>query len=243
MSPLVGRLGLAMRPKIEAPKKSAQLDEPPSVVAELQQCILDDQKMLETPFFRPSGIGGCMREGYYTYLKARKDAQHLEPRVQLIFDMGSAIHEVVQKWFSRSHRFFVAPEVHVWIPKLEVFGHVDIVLIQRESLYRFMVEVKSINNDGFNRIAKPKQDHVDQANLYAGLLGFPWFTILYFNKDNQATREFKCRFNKNNFNESLEWCGEIKRHFLKKTVPPYDARACDEQKCAFVSLCKKAGRK
>jgi len=252
MSPLRGGLSLAMRPKKTVAKKPlSESDEPPSVVAEVFKSIDDDQKMRETRFFRPSGIGGCLREGYYHYLKTVKKPERLPARIQLVFDQGSSIHEIVQKWLGKSQRFFSAHEVNVWVPTLEVFGHVDTVMIEMASMYAFMVEVKSINSDGFNRIARPKSEHRAQANLYLGLLRRlapwlqPWFVVLYYNKDNQSLREFKCRFNQKLFEKSMAWCAEIKEYIDNNDIPPYDPRRCDEQICRYVDICKKnmKGRK
>lgn len=248
MPPLRGNLAAAMRP---APRPRPTLSvgsqqEPPSLVAEVHRSIEDEQRMQDTRYFRPSGIGGCLREGYYLYAKAQKSSEKLPPRVQLIFDVGSADHEILQKWLGMSTRFFVHDEVTVWIPTLEVFGHVDLVLIDRVTQYGFMGEIKSINNEGYSRLTKPKPEHRSQANLYLGLLLrqspwlAPWFVVLYFNKDNQSLREFKCRFDKALFEESLSWTKEIKQHFVAKMLPPYDPRDCDEAKCRYVAQCKRA---
>ncbi len=224
--------------------ETADLDEePPSVVAELNNCITLDMDLAGKKFLRPSSIGGCYREGYYVMRNARKEPQHLPNKLTLILGNGNKVHDLLQDWLSRSNNFYMPKEVHIWRPDLDIFGHIDNVAIRRSDMYRFVIELKSINNAGFNRLTQPKDSHKVQANLYTGLLRLKWFVVVYYNKDNSTLREFKVPFSQKMFNQSLAWCETVKEAAAAEELPKFSKDTCNEDFCRFVARCKKDGRK
>lgn len=235
-------LSQAVRPaKKRTPEQTELLSQkPPDLVEEIHETILLDQQIQDTPFHRASGIGGCRRQEYYNFLRYRRESQKYYPKLQLILDNGHGVHDhVVGKWLQKSYNLFVAAEVHIWVPKLQIHSHADFVCTRRSDNYQWVVEAKSINKEGFNKLTKAKDDHVWQANIYTGLLGLEWFTVLYVNKDNQLMRQFHYRFNRGMFKEAEAWCDEVQAFVDKKKLPLFRSSECNEEFCRFVKQCKK----
>ena len=107
-------------------------------------------------------------------------------------------------------------------------GRIDFI-IQHESHGPIPVELKSINNAGFNKlIDSPKPEHLVQLQLYLALWvvrfnyspeDYPpeYGTVLYENKDNQDLKAFLVRYDSEFVLTIFNRCNAI---MAMETCPP-----------------------
>jgi hypothetical protein len=104
-----------------------------------------------------------------------------------IFDNGHGVHERLQKYL-KDIGVLVEAEVPVVNQEYEICGSADgiIKLRNREGV----IEIKSINSNGFYSTYEPKPEHLIQINVYMFCLDIPRGCVLYENKNNQKLKEF-----------------------------------------------------
>ena len=136
--------------------------------------------------FHPSTLHKSPRYLYDAYLNGDNN-QDFEPRLLRIFDNGHGVHERLQKYLKEIGVLLEA-EVPVENVEYEICGTCDGILKlgKREGV----LEIKSINSNGFYATHEPKPEHLIQINIYMFCMDIPRGCILYENKDNQRLKEF-----------------------------------------------------
>lgn len=123
----------------------------------------DPSEMHSHAYTSPSGIYSCIRSQMYRVMGERKDGSP-NPRLQRIFDMGHKIHEMLQGYL-KDEGILLLDEAPVYSDKYKVMGHTDGIL-QISPVALGILEIKSINSDGFKNLLAAKPDHIKQANVY-----------------------------------------------------------------------------
>ena len=163
----------------------------------------DTPKLRETFRIEPSSIDGCSRKLWYQLQGAPKK-DYVDDRLRLIFDTGHAIHEQLQSYFEAMWGWIDHPsladdttdsftdEASVVIEDRFISGSTDGVRIT--PVYRYALEIKSINHDGFGKLTKPLPGHPKQFHCYMKGLDVPFGYILYYDKNNSSMQEFAVPF-------------------------------------------------
>jgi hypothetical protein len=135
--------------------------------------------------FHPSSLHKSAQDLYRMYLNG--DMQEVPPRVQRIFDNGTAVHSRLQKYLSE---IGILKQVEVPVENLEynIRGHADGII--EISGAEGVLEIKSINQNGFFSLFAPKPEHLVQLNVYMFCLGIPRGVLLYECKNSQELKEF-----------------------------------------------------
>jgi hypothetical protein len=231
-----------------APKDLPLLkQDPPSVVDIIEQVHDASKEMV--PGFHPSAISGCKRANLFDYRFTPREPKQQDNRTLRILDNGHGVHRRIVGdrrdlgYLSQHPEIWFVPEppILVDVGGVNVKGHSDGVLIRKADMYRWGVELKSKNHDGFMKLTKPDPAHVVQASLYAVLGGLWWITILYEDKDKQHLREFPVQFDVTAWRETKALLKELKGYVDSGELPPFDADECDPSWCSFVTKCKKRG--
>lgn len=241
MSLRLSRALRTKRPKKRLPIHPSSEVHPPSVIAEIDTCISFSADMETASYHRPSMIGTCKRKAGYFYLRTPVTSAIVDTRFRRILDNGSKAHEAIQEWYlSKSLNFYIAHEVHVWIPELEIYGHADSVFLPRAFDHEpYLAEYKTINSNGYKRLAKSKPAHVIQANLYMGLLGLKFAYIVYWNKDTQHLKEYLIEFDEEKFEQAKKWCRSVRKILDAGQLPKYRKSTCEEKMCRYVPQCRR----
>jgi len=172
--------------------------------------------------FHPSQIHGCPAMLFLNMVGFDIPPAVFDAKAARIFDNGDAVHERLQVQFALAGildvtRFDESSEVPILDKFLRIAGHTDGILnfgpkkftgktIQmfgkEVPVYRFLdptqqaiLEIKSINERGFTEIAKfkkPKIEHIEQATVYAKVLGIKKIVFIYENKNQQLWEELVC---------------------------------------------------
>ena len=111
----------------------------------------------------PSQAGVCQRANYYARMGYQQDGS-IEPRTRRIFNNGDFVHERLQTYLENAG-ICLMREVPVLYDPLTIQGHTDgIVRITKEEIG--ILEIKSINSNGFSNLKEPKAEHKLQAMVY-----------------------------------------------------------------------------
>lgn len=112
----------------------------------------------------PSQIGNCVRARYYARTGAPSDSTAVDARTRRIFDNGTGVHERLQRYLL-AQGILLMDEVPVVNPQYNIQGHTDGVL-KLSADERGILEIKSINSNGFTNLKAPKEHHVMQGLTY-----------------------------------------------------------------------------
>jgi hypothetical protein len=220
------------------------LSAPPPSVANLIHQVLTLEKT-ERRFLRPSGFGGCPRSQLFQYQQVpATDLPQPDNGLQLIFGVGTKLHEMLQNYLAQHPGVFFSPETPVWIPELNIKGSCDGILSLRTPdanglVYRWGVEFKTISSRGFEALRKPKPEHVVQASIYARLAGVYWISIVYFNKDSHQMKEYPVSYSATVWEGVIRRVEELMEHDKRKTLPVYSTKVCQQSVnlCSHVTHC------
>lgn len=198
----------------------------------------------------PSQINKCLKVLYYscTGKTAQLEERH-EPRIQLIFDLGHAWHDVLQKygrkgaWVSPKDYF---PEISIDPDAVTAEGYPVLPVAHRywirgsadallknyflpnvpglgEVSVRVIHEYKTINNGQYSKLTSPKPEHKRQATLYAGVFDVPLVVYLYTNKDNCAVQDYPVAFDHSIWADITKKCDLVQYYVNNEQDPPWEA--------------------
>lgn len=112
----------------------------------------------------PSQAGVCMRARFYARTGAPRDGASVDARTRRIFDNGTKTHERLQEYLLKQGMLLM-DEVPVHNYEYNIQGHTDGVL-KLSASERGILEIKSINSNGFNSLKGAKEEHRRQGLVY-----------------------------------------------------------------------------
>lgn len=198
------------------------------------------------PGIHPSQIGSPCMLKIYNQMIGKEGVKNITSDLQLIFDLGTAIHLMLQGYgLKGAWGPYYKPEVRVseflqqiaYDLLLEGSADADSVLIIDDipgaPIYEVGIihEYKSISDDGFKRLTAPKPEHKQQAIIYSVALNRPITVFLYFNKNNSALSEFPVAFDQNLWSIMLEKIQRLNQFYDTNEAPPgnvgYHCKDCE----------------
>lgn len=228
-------------------------------VFDLEQAYVDTvantKRDDRTGVFHPSAVGMCARRNVYEY-NAAPAIPTIEPEDLEIFDMGHAVHDLVQGKLDKLthpeelHFRFQAEVKPDWnndqlYIDYGIGGTTDgIMEIWNEIagnvgwMQRGIVEVKSIKTEAFAKLSGPKPDHLEQAHIYAFRFGCPIIWIWYYNKNDSRRRVYTEVFDREVLMRALTKFQEQLKHAEAGTLPPRDESWWMCPRCAYREQCK-----
>ncbi len=200
----------------------------------------------------PSQIDKCIKFLYYCCTGADTQLEEfIEPRLQMIFDLGHLWHALVQAYGKRGAwgpaelyhpevsidpdaKTFDGHPVHPLAEYYWIKGHVDAV-IDRYVIdnvpgvgpvtIRLVHEYKTINSSGYSKMTSPIPKHKYQATIYAAVLDIPIVVYLYTNKDDCKTADFPVAFDHTIWNEVVQKITTVQHYVTNEIVPPWEVTA------------------
>lgn len=112
----------------------------------------------------PSQIGGCLRSRYYSRTQASRDTNAIDARTRRIFDNGTKTHERLQQYLEEQGMLLM-DEVPVYNATYNIQGHTDGILALG-AVEKGVLEIKSINSNGFSNLKTVKEEHRKQGLTY-----------------------------------------------------------------------------
>ena len=206
----------------------------------INQYYSELKKDREQRHFYVTDAGKCPRAVFFKFKKAPAEA--MEPRILMIFDHGDHIHQLIMKpLFGVRGVHVVAAEINI-PPQELISGRADAILSDGKELY--VLDIKSINSQIFKNLNTPKEEHINQIQLYLHFFKQKKGILLYVNKDTQGLKEFFVDYDskiaEGLLNELICLKVKIDGNVIPSRIPnwPGDWQC---QYCQFKEICKITG--
>ncbi len=195
----------------------------------IDKFYLNRQKDKEQQHFYITDAGKCGRALFFKFKNVPR--KELEANILRLFDHGDHIHQLIMKpLLSTREIHVVASEVNI-PPQELISGRSDAIISDGKDLY--VVDIKSMNSMIFKNLDEPKEENVDQIQLYLHYFKIPKGILLYVNKDNQQLKEFVINYDKNRASNILETLGEIKKKIESNVIPDRMSEYPDNWQCKY----------
>lgn len=201
---------------------------------------------ISTPFFfHPSAIGyGCIRKNQIDFLYSLISSDILskieykklillktETRLHRIFDNGKAVHELFHKYLKKSGVKY-EEEKEIYNYEYRYKGYIDGIIYMPE---KFIVEFKTMNHFGFQKLQKPAEYHLDQIYAYQNSEHCPAI-IVYINSNTQDIKEFYIAYDEQNTKSTCAKFLDLKTHIIQKRLKDVDTSSLCNL-CVYDDLC------
>jgi len=181
----------------------------------------------------------CTRKLYHDVMGDIRPKGYIPPKLRIIFEIGHAIHDLVQKALKRALGDDFEPEVTVdHLDALILGGHADGVA--RLEFCTVVLEIKTISADGYKKLTKPKDEHILQAAaLYARGLDIPFVCFIYIDKASGNMKQYIHVYNEDDFRRWWAQKGRKVEQAVIDGVPPVaDANKWECKDCPYEHGCE-----
>jgi len=196
----------------------------------------DRQKDRDQTHFYITDAGRCPRAIFFKFKNAPREA--IDARVLRMFEHGDYIHQLIMKaLLSVRAVHVVASEVNI-PPQELISGRADAIVSDGKELH--VVDIKSMNSMIFRNLIEPKEENVDQIQLYMHYFKVPKGILLYVNKDNQDLKEFIIDYDKERSENLLDKMTKLKKEIDKDVIPERlleYPKSWQCQYCQFKEIC------
>jgi len=204
----------------------------------LDQFYLDKDRDKEQHHFYITDAGKCPRAIFFKFKNVPREK--MAPEVLRMLDHGDYIQmQIISSLFSLG--MVRASEVRI-PPQELISGRADAIITLGNEL--FVVDFKSMNSMIFKGLSQPKEDNVNQIQLYLHFFKIPKGILLYINKNTLELKEFLVEYDSTRVKKLLSDLSGLKTKIDSNIVPPripgYPADwQC--QYCQFKEICQMAG--
>ena len=195
----------------------------------IDKFYLDRKKDREQNHFYITDAGKCPRSIFFKFKNAPRE--EMQARVLRMFDHGDHIHQLIMKpLLSIREIHVVASEVNI-PPQALISGRADAIISDGKNLY--VLDIKSMNSMIFRNLTEPKEENIDQVQLYLHYFKIPRGMLLYVNKDNQDLKEFLIDYNKNRASQLIKNLSDLKDKIDSDIVPDRISEYPDSWQCTY----------
>lgn len=206
----------------------------------IDKFYLDKQRDREQHHFYITDAGRCPRSTFFKFKNVPR--KEMEARILRMFDHGDYIHQLIMKpLLSIREIRVVASEVNI-PPQELITGRSDAIISDGKELY--VLDIKSMNSMIFKGLEQPKEENIDQIQLYLHYFKVPKGILLYVNKDTQELKEFSVNYDKRRVNYLLKDLQDLKTKIDSNIIPdriPIYPKGWQCQYCQFKETCGMTG--
>ncbi len=204
----------------------------------IDKFYLDKEKYKkEQTSFYISEAGKCPRQIFLKFKNAPR--KELEASFLRLFDHGESMHKLIMKpLLSTRDIHVVASEVDI-PPQEIVRGRSDAVLSDGKELY--VLDIKSMNSMVFRNLNEPKEENVNQLQLYLHYFKIPKGILLYVDKDRLGLKEFIVAYNPAKAEALISGLAILKKQIQDNIVPariPAYPSHWQCQYCQYLEVCR-----
>lgn len=187
----------------------------------------------------PSQAGGCQRALGFSVLDLEQEESRIDAKLARVFDVGHLVHRRLQGylWSCKLHGKTITrmwEDTRLSFSPLLVSGELDCI-VELEWRDRYVVEIKSINRDGYDGLSKPKETWVWQAYLYMLAMNLRGAVILVECKDTQRLRDFYIPFNAKQAYEIVSIILRVLNLIRNRQLPQVNTAHCHF--CGYKTYC------
>lgn len=216
------------------------------------RCDLQWNKPRRGRIFHPSAISHkCDFKLYLDLIGAKSRPKH-GSHLQCIFDLGTAVHEMMQ-YYLASHAMYhdweymdevaFEPENSSEAKRLKVCGSADglatrVVTVGPKRLkMKIVFEFKTISKAGFEKLgSKPQTPHIQQTHMYMRCLDAPVTVVIYINKNDSNMVAFPYLFDVRTWKPLEERLVRI-AEMADNLEDPIKAVGYDCMECGYLEDC------
>lgn len=181
----------------------------------IDKYYLDRQKNKEQKSFYISEAGKCPRAVFFKFKNAPR--KEMEANILRLFDHGDHMHQLIMKpLLSTRDVHVVCSEIDI-PPQQLVRGRADAIISDGKNLY--VLDIKSMNSMVFKNLAEPKEENINQLQLYLHYFKVPKGILLYVDKDKLELKEFTVVYNKVVAENILNNLAVLKKQIDSNVVP------------------------
>lgn len=192
-------------------------------------------------WLHPSDMGHPC-DAYWAFkLLGAPSTEHISARLRRIFDNGSGRDEYLKKDFKKAGISLIKKEEDrkIVIPELRIRGELDDWVVNPATGERFVVDIKTMNNDEFEKLETLKPSHHAQIHPYMFAKQTYQGIILYENKNNQEFKPMPGDFQPNFWQREIvdrvhRVLSGIRNGHVSRTPVP------NESLCPFFNICSHA---
>ena len=206
----------------------------------IDKFYLDRQRDKEQTHFYITDAGKCARSLFFKFKNAPR--KEIEASVLRLFDHGDHIHQLIMKpLLGIRDIHVVASEVNI-PPQELISGRSDAIVSDGKNLY--VLDIKSMNSMIFDKMTEPKEENIDQLQLYLHYFKVPKGILLYVNKNTLALKEFFIEYSQDRALSLLALLQETKKKIDFGVLPDRIYRYPEDWQCRycqFREICGMAG--
>jgi len=193
----------------------------------IDQFYLDRERDREQHHFYITDAGKCGRATFFKFKNIPREK--MEARILRMFDHGDYIQmQILNILFSLG----IVRSSEIKIPPQElVSGRADAIVTLDNELY--VVDFKSMNSLIFKNLSQPKEENVNQIQLYLHFFKIPKGILLYINKDTLELKDFVVNYNPTIARNLLKELEDLKVKIDKNIVPDRVASYPDDWQCKY----------
>jgi CRISPR/Cas system-associated exonuclease Cas4 (RecB family) len=205
----------------------------------LDQYNLDKHKDRDQNHFYITDAGKCGRAIFFKFKNVPREK--MDARMLRLFDHGDYVQmHILNDLFSLG----IVRASEVKIPPQELIsGRADAIVTLNNELY--VVDFKSMNSMIFKGLIQPKEENVNQIQLYLHYFKIPKGILLYVNKDTLELKDFVVEYDAALVGGLLKSLEELNKKIQADIVPvtledfpgSWQCRYCQ-----FKDICSLAGR-
>ncbi|MBZ9572644.1 PD-(D/E)XK nuclease family protein [Patescibacteria group bacterium] len=195
----------------------------------IDKFYLDRQKDREQRHFYITDAGRCPRTIFFKFKNVPRE--EMEAKVLRMFDHGDYIHQLIMKpLLSIKEIHVIASEINI-PPQELISGRADAIISDGKTQY--VLDIKGINGTIFKNLAQPKEENINQLQLYLHFFKVPKGVLLYVNKDTQELKEFLVDYNSGWAKKLLEQLSDLKTKIDKNIIPSRIPDWPDNWQCRY----------
>ncbi len=205
----------------------------------IDQLYLNRQRDREQHHFYITDAGKCNRAVFFKFKNVPR--KKMDARILRLFDHGDYIQmQILNSLFSLG----IVRASEIRIPPQELIsGRADAIVTLNNELY--VVDFKSMNSMIFRKLEEPKEENVNQIQLYLHYFKIPKGILLYMSKDTSELKDFVIQYDPKlaqSLIKGLETLDKkIKANIIPERLTNYPQNwQC--QYCQFKDICSAAGK-
>jgi len=193
----------------------------------IDQFYLDKERDREQHHFYITDAGRCGRSTFFKFKNIPREK--MEARILRMFDHGDYIQmQILNSLFSLG----IVRASEIKIPPQElVSGRADAIVTLDNELY--VVDFKSMNSMIFKNLTQPKEENINQIQLYLHFFKIPKGILLYVNKDTLELKDFLVNYNPTTARSLLKELAGLKVKIDKNIVPDRIPSYPDDWQCKY----------
>lgn len=224
---------------------------------------LDEQRM-PSKAYKPSSLGGCMRNMYFQMVEAKLDGTPTDYCLIGICESGTGRHDVIQNYVAKMReQGFDCDWVDVE-EYIKEFKPEGTTVIEKQGMetkcyneifnlrflcdgiikYRgeyYILEIKTESTYKYSSHDEPYAEHKVQATTYSMAFGINDVIFLYENRDNTSKKTYLIEVTDEMKQEVADKIFTCDEHIAKKQAPPKSTNLKDCQYCNYKRACREVG--